>query len=79
MSRGKDADSPYAHPATAVAEYDGLPATPAEFAAERAMRAAEIAVVQHTATPEQYRRVRAMAEVRTRADRRRVWMDLDRR
>lgn len=73
-------DSPYAHPSLDLEDDDGgLPATPAEFAAERAMRAAEIAVVQHTATPEQDRLVRAMAQARTRAERRRVWMELDRR
>jgi hypothetical protein len=41
------------------------------------MRAAEIAVVNRTATPEQQRRVAAMAQVRTRLDRRRVWMEFD--
>jgi hypothetical protein len=73
-------DSPYAHP-TDEGAHDGLveefPATLAERRAERAMRAAEIAVVQHTATADQRRRVAAMAQVRTRADRRRVWMDFD--
>jgi hypothetical protein len=73
-------DSPYARarrdlPAEAVAEH---PSTPAEVAAERAMREAEIAVVQHTATVDQRRRVEAMARVRTRPDRRRVWMEFDR-
>jgi hypothetical protein len=52
--------------------------TPAEFAAERAMRGAELAVVAHVATSDQRRRVDAMARVRTREDRRRVWMDFDR-
>jgi hypothetical protein len=56
-----------------------LPSTPAEIAAEEAMRDAELAVVNHTATPEQQRRVEAMARVRTRGDRRAVWMDLDAR
>jgi hypothetical protein len=74
------ADSPYARPddddvRPAAPEF---PAGPEEVAAERAMRAAEIAVVQHVATAEQRRRVTAMAEVRTRADRRRVWMSFDR-
>ena len=72
------ADSPYARPAEqAPVEPPDAPSTPAEFAAERAMRDAEIAVVTHTATTEQRRRVAAMAQVRTRAERRRVWMDLD--
>jgi len=55
-----------------------LPETPAERAAERAMRNAELAVIEHRATPDQQRRVTAMAEVRTRADRRAVWMSFDR-
>jgi len=73
-------DSPYARahddgaPADPAADH---PSTPAEFAAERAMREAEIAVVQHTATPGQRRRVAAMAQVRGRAERRRVWMSFD--
>ena len=41
------------------------------------MRQAEICVVQHTATEDQRRRVQAMAEVRTRAERRRTWMAFD--
>jgi Domain of unknown function (DUF4383) len=72
-------DSPYAHQGRTVDDYvDDLPHTPDELAAERAMRDAEVAVVQHTATPEQRRRVLAMAAAHTRADRRRVWMDLER-
>ena len=75
-------DSPYHRP---PAEDDGadvdtgqqLPGTPAEYAAERAMREAERAVAEHRATPDQQRRVTAMAAVRTRAERRQVWMDLD--
>jgi uncharacterized protein DUF4383 len=55
-----------------------LPQTPAERAAERAMRDAELAVVEHRATEDQRRRVAAMAQVRTRADRREVWMSFDR-
>jgi hypothetical protein len=55
-----------------------LPETPAERAAERAMRNAELAVVEHRATSDQRRRVAAMARVRTRADRRAVWMSFDR-
>ena len=43
------------------------------------MREAEIAVVNHVATAEQRRRVAAMASERTRAGRRRVWMELDAR
>ena len=73
-------DSPYAGsrelPAPEPPEY---PSTPAEFAAERAMREAEIAVVNHVATAEQRRRVAAMAQVHSRHDRRRVWMELDAR
>jgi Domain of unknown function (DUF4383) len=75
-------DSPYYHgsPAAEVAEHTGqqLPSTPAEYAAEHAMREAELAVVEHRGTPDQQRRVAAMAEVRTRADRRDVWMSFDR-
>jgi len=37
------------------------------------MRDAEIAVVDHTATRVQRRRVEAMAQVHSRGDRRRVW------
>jgi hypothetical protein len=71
-------DSPYAHPSTDEATYvDERPSTPEEVAAEQAMREAEIAAVQHTATPDQYRRVHAMALMHTRADRRRVWMEDD--
>ena len=55
-----------------------LPQTPAERTAERAMRDAEIAVVEHRATEDQRRRVEAMAAVRTRADRREVWTSFDR-
>lgn len=75
-------DSPYARPRTSDGMDDGdgpdgVPTTPAEFAAERAMREAEIAVVNHTATADQRSRVQAMARVHTRAERRRVWMSLD--
>ena len=52
------------------------PSTPAEFAAERAIREAEIAVVNHVATADQRRRVAAMAAERTRAGRRR-WLELE--
>ena len=57
-------DSPYAHEDgddDDVDLTDGQPTTPAEFAAERAMRDAEVAVVQHVATADQRRRVAAMA------------------
>jgi hypothetical protein len=71
-------DSPYAHPSVGDADVvDERPSTREELVAEEAMREAEIAVVQHTATPDQYARVRAMAQVHTRADRRRVWLELD--
>jgi hypothetical protein len=74
------ADSPYAHPAedAGIELNDGQPTTPAELAAERAMRDAEVAVVQKVATPDQRRRVAAMARVLTRAERREVWMSADR-
>jgi len=71
-------DSPYAHPHPGTVEPTDLPETPEEVAAEAAMRTAEIAVVEHRATEDQRRRVAAMARVRTRADRRRTWMDFDR-
>ena len=71
-------DSPYARPrAEEDTEPESYPSTPAEFAAERAMRDAEIAVVNHVATADQRRRVAAMATVHSRGDRRRVWMDFD--
>ena len=72
-------DSPYARPrADGVDnEPESFPSTPAEFAAERAMRNAEIAVVNHVATADQRRRVAAMAKVHSRADRRRVWTEFD--
>jgi Domain of unknown function (DUF4383) len=70
-------DSPYAHSSPEEDYVDERPGTPEEVAAEEAMREAEIAVVQHVATPDQSRRVRAMAEMHSRADRRRVWMEFD--
>jgi hypothetical protein len=71
-------DSPYAHPHIDDVDFVGEgPNTPEEVAAEEAMREAEIAVVQHTATPDQYDRVQAMARWHHRPDRRRVWMELD--
>jgi Domain of unknown function (DUF4383) len=74
-------DSPYARPPTDDVddEPESFPSTPEEFAAERAMREAEIAVVNHVATADQRRRVAAMAEVRSRGDRRRVWTEFDQR
>lgn len=78
VSGNLPADSPYARPrATDDDGPESVPSTPAEFAAERAMREAEIAVVNHVATPDQRRRVEAMARVHTRGDRRRVWMEFD--
>jgi hypothetical protein len=72
-------DSPYARPAEEEPDtVDDVPSTPREFAVERAMREAEVAVVQHLATPDQARRVAAMAEVRGRGERREVWMSFDR-
>jgi hypothetical protein len=73
-------DSPYARPRAEddlSPAADELPWTRAELEAEQAMREAEIAVVQHTATPDQRRRVEAMAPLRGRADRRRAWMSFD--
>jgi hypothetical protein len=82
VSGNLPADSPYRAEGDAVPDDEDtsqqLPETPAERAAERAMRDAELAVVEHRATPDQRRRVTAMAEVRTRADRRAVWMSFDR-
>jgi hypothetical protein len=71
-------ESPSARPPAPDAEGpESLPWSMAEFAAEEAMREAEVAVVNHVATPEQARRVAAMAQVRSRGDRRRVWMEFD--
>jgi len=71
-------DSPYAHPHAADTEPpESYPSTPEEFAAEAAMREAELAVGNHVGTEDQRRRVQAMAMVHTRADRRRVWMEFD--
>ena len=79
VSGNLPADSPYRRQLEAEAPDTDqqLPQTPAETAAERAMREAELAVVEHRATPEQRRRVEAMAQVRTRADRRAVWMSME--
>jgi hypothetical protein len=80
VSGNLPADSPYARPATDDAgPPESFPSTPVEFAAERAMRDAEVAVVNHVATADQRRRVEAMARVHSRGDRRRVWMEFDAR
>jgi hypothetical protein len=79
VSGNLPADSPYAHPHPDDDEPDSFPSTAEEFAAETAMREAEVAVCNHVATEEQARRVRAMAAVHTRADRRRIWMGFDAR
>jgi hypothetical protein len=76
-------DSPYRDADAGEADADGpeperYASTPAERAVERSMRNAELAVAEHRATPEQARRVAAMAQVRTRADRRRVWVECER-
>ena len=71
-------ESPYAHSTEErEPQPDDRPTTPEEVAAEHAIREAEIAVCNHTATPEQRRRVEAMAQGRTRLERRRVWLELD--
>ena len=73
-------DSPYAHPhAESTEPPESYASTLEEFAAEAAMREAEIAVSNHVGTEDQRRRVQAMAAMHTRADRRRVWMELDAR
>jgi hypothetical protein len=78
ISGNLPADSPYAHSRPDTEDHlDDFPSTPEEFAAEQAMRDAEVAVTLRQATPEQYRRVRAMAPMHTPAQRRRVWMDLE--
>jgi hypothetical protein len=71
-------DSPYAHEhAEDPRPPESYPSTPEEFAAEAAMREAEIAVSNHLGTEDQRRRVQAMALVHSRADRRRVWLEFD--
>ena len=70
-------DSPYAHAHAEIDEPPELPETAEEVAAEAAMRRAEIAVVEHRATDDQRRRVAAMAQVHTRADRRCTWLAFD--
>jgi hypothetical protein len=76
-------DSPYRLTVDGAEDAEGpepeqYASTPEERAVERAMREAELAVAEHRASPEQARRVAAMAQVRTRADRRRVWVECDR-
>jgi Domain of unknown function (DUF4383) len=75
------ADSPYAPAAVGDEDDDPdvFPSTPGEFAAEAAMREAEIAVVERRATADQRRRVEAMRQVTSRQHRRRIWMSFDRR
>ncbi|GAB3317318.1 hypothetical protein GCM10027451_35070 [Geodermatophilus aquaeductus] len=81
VSGNLPSDSPYARdtsddvPPVSPDEY---PSTPADFAAERAMREAEVAVVQHIATFDQRRRVAAMSQVTSRKERRAIWMSFDR-
>lgn len=77
VSGNLPADSPYARPRADDDGPESVPSTPAELTAERAMREAEIAVVNHVATPDQRRRVEAMARLHSRGDRRRVWMEFD--
>jgi Domain of unknown function (DUF4383) len=78
VSGNLPADSPYAHErAEDPRPPESYPHTPEEFAAEAAMREAEIAVAQHTCTEDQRRRVEAMAAAHTRGDRRRIWMEFD--
>ena len=78
VSGNLPADSPYASAASGPEEEpESYPSTPEEFAAEAAMREAELAVTEHRATEDQERRVQAMSAVHTRAERRRVWTSLD--
>jgi hypothetical protein len=72
-------DSPYrgAQGDEVIDEGPQRPENAVEAAAERAMREAELAVVEHRATAEQAARVEAMAKVRTRSARREVWMSYD--
>ncbi len=77
VSGNQPPESPYARAQEPLDVSDERPSTEAERAAERAMRDAEVAVVQHTATDDQRRRVEAMARVSGRAERRRIWMSFD--
>ncbi|GHE11502.1 DUF4383 domain-containing protein [Klenkia taihuensis] len=79
VSGNLPADNPYranlVTGAPADDEEPDLPArTPEERRAEAAIREAEVAVAEHRATPEQAARVEAMSHERTKAGRRRVWM-----
>jgi hypothetical protein len=80
VSGNLPADSPYRSDSDADVPDTSqqLPQTPVERAAERAMREAEVAVIEHRASDDQQHRVQAMARVRTRADRRDVWLAFDR-
>ncbi|WP_204692764.1 DUF4383 domain-containing protein [Geodermatophilus bullaregiensis] len=81
VSGNLPADSPYARETgddAPLLAADEFPSTPAEFAVERAMRDAEVAVVQHVASFDQRRRVAAMAQVTSRKERREVWLSFDR-
>jgi len=79
ISAGLPEDNPYR-----VQRYGDEPAakdlegpytrTADEIAVDQEMAAAERAVAQHVATPEQAERVADMARFRTREDRRRAWM-----
>jgi hypothetical protein len=77
LSGNLPANSPYAPAKAAPEPPESFPTGPAEIAAERAMRDAELAVVNHVATADQRRRVAAMAALRTREERRRTWMGFD--
>lgn len=77
ISGNLPADSPYAHPYPAPVEPPDLPTTTEEVAAEAAMRQAEIAVAEHRASDDQWRRVQAMARLHSRDERRRVWLSFD--
>lgn len=71
-------DNPYRANLMSGAQDDEEPDLPARTAEERraeaAIREAEVAVAEHRATPEQAARVEAMSHERTKAGRRRVWM-----
>jgi hypothetical protein len=80
LSGGLPDDNPYRRPNAieAVAlPRQPVPTTAAEHAVDRAMAAAEVAVAQGAATPDQARRVAAISGLRTHEDRRRAWMQHD--
>lgn len=80
LSGGLPDDNPYRPPyaTEAVAlPRQPIPTSAAELAVDRAMAAAEVAVAQGAATPEQARRVAAISGLRTHEDRRRAWMQHD--